>query len=344
MLEFLRPESMAGNIALGLAALVLLVLAADLAVTKLVDLAEYFHLSTTFMGMTVVSLATSIPEITAHVTASIGILRGTLDYEIGSAIVLGANIGSDVIQQTLIMGIVVFLAGRLYFRRYFLWKSLAPMIATTVMCIILGWDRVLSRMDGVILFGSFVAYTYYLYQDERKYFKPVADEGTLEEQEEPAIRNAREATMAALVTLGAMAVTVLSAQAVLQSTEFVVLATGVGGSLIGVITLGTASALPELITAVSGVRKSAHGISLGTLVGSNITNPLVAFGLGAMISTYWMPRPVLVWDLPWETVTGIILWAILWFTKGKLNRVGGVYLVALYVFYMLTRAIFFAVD
>jgi cation:H+ antiporter len=344
MFEFLRPETVAGNIALGGVALVLLVLAADLAVTKLVDLAEYLRLSTTFMGMTVVSLATSIPEITAHVTAAVGILRGTLDYEIGSSIVLGANIGSDVVQQTLIMGVVVLLAGRLYFRRYFLWKSMVPMIGTTVLCIVLGWDRVLSRVDGAILFGSFLAYTYYLYRDERKHYRPVAGEGLPEPKGESTIQNARQAWLAALVTLGSMAVTVLSAQAVLQSTEFVVRATGVGGSLIGVVTLGTASALPELITALSGVRKCAHGICLGTLVGSNITNPLVAFGLGALISTFWVPRPVLVWDLPWETATGAILWAILWFTKGRLGRVGGVYLIALYAFYMVTRAVFFAVD
>jgi len=162
MQAFLASQSLLVASLLGFAGLALLVLSADLAVKKLIGLAAYFKLSTTFMGMTVFSLATSIPEITAHLTASVGILRGTLDYEVSSAIVLGANIGSDVIQQTLIMGIVVFMAGTLYFRRHFLFTSLGPMIGTTVMCIILGWDRVYSRLDGFILFGSFLIYTYYL--------------------------------------------------------------------------------------------------------------------------------------------------------------------------------------
>lgn len=340
----LSPHSIAGNIALGLGALALLVIAADLAVSRLIGLAEYLRVSSTFMGMTVVSLATSIPEITAHVTAAVNILRGTLNYEVGSAIVLGANIGSDVVQQTLIMGVIVFVAGRLYFRRYFLWKSMVPMIATTLMCIALGWDGVLSRFDGIILLGSFVLYNYFLYWDERKYFRPVPQEATPGSADGPAVQNSRQALGAALVTVGAIAVTVASAQIVLQSTEFVVLATGVGGSLIGVVTLGTASALPELVTSLSGVRRNHHGISLGTLVGSNITNPLVAFGLGAVISTFWMPRPVLAWDLPWEAVTGAVLWAILWFTKGRLNRLGGVYLVTLYAIYLVSRVVFFAAD
>jgi len=160
MTDLLLPGTIAGNIVAGLVALVLLVLAADLAVKKLVDIAEYLRLSTTFMGMTVLSLATSIPEITSHVTAGFGILSGSLDYQVGSAIVLGGNIGSDVVQQTLIMGIVVLLAGGLYFRRYFLWKSMVPMIGTTLMCIVLGWDRQFSRLDGAILFGTFLLYTY----------------------------------------------------------------------------------------------------------------------------------------------------------------------------------------
>jgi cation:H+ antiporter len=162
-----NSSSLGVNIAIGVVTLAILVLSADMAVAKLVGLADYFNLSATFMGMTVVSLATSIPEISAHLTASAGILGGTLDYQIGSSIVLGANIGSDVVQQTFILGLVVFASGGLYFRRYFLTKSMLPMIGTTLMCLILGWDRVYSRLDGVILFGTFIAYAYYLYRDEQ---------------------------------------------------------------------------------------------------------------------------------------------------------------------------------
>ncbi|MBN1137836.1 MAG: sodium:calcium antiporter, partial [Anaerolineae bacterium] len=145
MNEFLATQSLAVNIVFGLLALAILVLSSNTAVKKLIGLADYFHLSTTFMGVTVVSIATSIPEITAHLVASAGILRGTMDYQVGSAIVLGTNIGSDVVQQTLILGLVVFLSGVLSFKRYFLWKSMIPMIGTTIMCLILGWDRAYSR-------------------------------------------------------------------------------------------------------------------------------------------------------------------------------------------------------
>lgn len=330
---------------IGLASIALLVLSSDVAVKKLTGLAGYFRLSTTFMGVTVVSLATSIPEIAAHLTASVGILTHTLDFKIGSAIVLGSNIGSDVVQQTLIMAVVILMAGTLRFRRYFLWKSMGPMIGTTLMCIVLGWDRVYSRLDGLILFGTFIAYMYYLYMDERKHYKAEDNGFSVKGELPPGVpQNAREAWRDAGIVVLALGVTIISAMVTLRITEIVVERTGIGGSLIGVMTLGVASALPELITSISGLRNGDAGIPLGTLVGSNITNPLVAIGGGALLSTYWIPAPLVLWDLPWEAVTGALLWVILWFSKGKLGKAGAIYLIVLYIVYIASRTIFFAVD
>lgn len=329
----------------GVASIALLVYASSIAVRKLTGLAGYFRLSTTFVGVTVVSIATSIPEIAAHFTASVGILSGSLDYEISSSVVLGANIGSDVVQQTLIMAIVVLIAGKLHFKKYFLWKSMLPMIVTTLMCIVLGVDGVYSRIDGMILFGSFIAYMYYLYADERKHYKE-EDHGFDESGATPEgiPQNAQEAWCDTIIAVLALLFTVGSAMIALQATEIVVAKTGIGGSLIGVMTLGVASALPELITALSGVRHGDSGISLGTLIGSNITNPLVAIGGGAIISTYWVPSPLVFWDLPWETITGAILWVVLYLNKGKLGKWTAYYLIGLYFVYITMRMLFFSVD
>jgi cation:H+ antiporter len=328
----------------GLVLLALLVLCANLAVKKLVGIANYFHLSSTFIGMTVLSIATSLPEITSHFLASIGILRGTLDFKIGSAIVLGSNIGSDVVQQTLIMGLIVFLAGSLYFRRYFLWKSMVPMIATTVMCLVLGFDGTYSRIDGFILFATFVGYCYFLYVDERKHYKAEDNEVQSDALTEELPKNRNEVVRDALITLVMIGILIVVASLVLNITELIVVRTGIGGSLIGVLTLGLASALPELTTALAGVRHKEYGVSLGTLVGSNITNPLVGIGGGALISTYAVPKPLIGWDLPWETLTGILLWIILWRNKGKLGKREGVYLMVMYFVYLFFRSYFFPLD
>jgi len=333
------------SIIAGIISLAILVISADVAVRKLTGLAGFFRLSTTFVGVTVVSLATSIPEIVSHYTASVGILSGLLDYKISSAIVLGANIGSDVIQQTLIMAIVIFIAGRLQFKRYFLWKSMGPMIISTIMCIILGWDGTYSRMDGMILFGSFLAYMAFLYYDERKYYNE-EDHGFTKEGEIPdnVPQSTGRAWGDAAISVAAIVVTIFTSIIVLKLTEEIVSRTGLGGSLIGVMTLGVASALPELTTAFSGIKNGDSGISLGTLIGSNVTNPLVAIGGGAIISTYWVPRPLVMWDLPWEAITGAFLWAMLWFRNGHAGKKTAIYLTIMYFVYIGLRMRFFGVD
>ena len=79
-------------------------------------------------------------------------------------------------------------------------------------------------------------------------------------------------------------------------------------------------------------------------MGSNITNPLLAIGGGALISSYAVPRPLVVWDLPWEILTGIMLWAILWFNNGKLGKKSAIYLMVIYFIYIIFRGLFFSVD
>ena len=338
------PESMSLAIIVGIVALAVMVLASNHAVTKLIGIASYFDLSSTFMGMTVVSLATSLPEIVSHFTASIRILTGGLDYQTGSAIVLGSNIGSDVVQQTLIFGLVVWIAGSMTYRRYFVWKNMIPMVGTTVLCLILGWDGTFSRIDGAILFGTFILYSFYLYQDERKFYNK--DANLIQDQEiaNGIPRNTKEVVRDIFIAILMLLLTIGGASLVLQLTERIVERTGIAGSLIGVITLGLASALPEFTTAVVGIQKKEAGISLGTLVGSNIVNPLVAIGGGALISGYAVPRPLVLWDLPWETISGAILWIILLKANGKIGKKVSLYLIAIYFIYITARALLFKAD
>lgn len=338
------PDSLFLAVAVGSIALAVMILASNHAVTKLIGIASYFDLSSTFMGMTVVSIATSLPEIVAHFTASVRILAGRMDYKTGSAIVLGSNIGSDVVQQTLIFGLVVFLAGSLTYRRYFIWKNMIPMVGTTVLCILLGLDGTYSRIDGAILFGCFILYSFYLYQDERKFYNKDANQIQDEDVAAGVPTNGKEVVRDILIAILMLLLTIAGASVVLQLTERIVNETGIAGSLIGVVTLGLASALPELTTAIVGIQKKEAGISLGTLVGSNIVNPLLAIGGGALISGYAVPLPLVRWDLPWETLTGAILWLILLKANGKIGKKVAVYLMIIYFMYIVSRAFLFRAD
>lgn len=252
-------------------------------------------------------------EITGAAAANTTeVFRGT------SGAVLGANIGSDVVQQTLVLGLVIMssalLADRHSFKfsRKFLIRDYAPMMGTTLMTLILAlnWEGVLSfltggplyvsgtltRLDGVILVGSFLAYMYYLYTTRTE---ELAQQGDVEASERPLLDF--------MIGIAAMGLVIGSAEIFLEVVEIAVEQTGLSESMIGVATVGIVSAFPEMITAISGLRHGSEGVSLGTLIGSNITNPLFAIGSGAIISTYAVPRPLVLWDLPMETVTAGIL-------------------------------------
>lgn len=100
-----------GSIFLGIIALFILIISAEIAVKKILSLAAHYKISPTFAGLSIFPLSTSFPKNLAHISASIGIVTGTLDFRIASTTLLEPNIGSDVVQQTLILGAVVLLLG-----------------------------------------------------------------------------------------------------------------------------------------------------------------------------------------------------------------------------------------
>lgn len=299
-----------------------------------------------------------------------------------SGTVLGANIGSDVVQQTLVLGLVIFTSALIAdrhsftFSRKFLIRDYAPMMGTTLMTLILAlnWkgainfvtggkfhvSGTLTRLDGLVLVGSFLAYMYYLYTTRKE---ELAEQGDVERSARPLLDFS--------IGILAMMLVIGSAEIFLRVVEVAVAQTGLSGSMIGVASVGIVSAFPEMITAISGLRHGSEGVSLGTLIGSNITNPLLAIGSGAIISTYAVPRPLVLWDLPMETITaGVLL--VYMFSKERIgdmlagpfrvlglekvadrlesteNRVisiaGAVMLVMLYFIYLYVRFTYFQYD
>ena len=107
--------------------------------------------------------------------------------------------------------------------------------------------------------------------------------------------------------------------------------------------VGIATSLHELTTSITAILRGASSISIGTLIGSNITIPMLAIGLVAMISTYQVPRSIIVYDLPVNIITAIIIMWFLWKDK-KITHKASMIMIAMYVTYILVRLKYFAVD
>jgi cation:H+ antiporter len=307
---------------------VALVAGANLAVDRLVGLARRYGVSDALLGSTVVAVGTSLPEVAAGVTASGGILAGRLDYEVASATVLGANVGSSTLQQTLLVGVLLLGYGRYRPTRSFLWRHYVPMLAGFTLFLALAADGGLSRLDGAALLVTFVAFTYL---GVRRRERPLPG------LELPSARPRRDAAVALVGLVAVLA----GAEAVLEAVELLVANFRLGGSTVGVVTVGVAAALPELSTVLGAVRKRSPAVALGTLVGSNVVNPLLGVGLGAALSTYAVPPVVVRFDLPFKLAVGALVLVPLALGNGELGRRDGVALAFAYVAYVVLRFTFF---
>ncbi|MDZ7701029.1 MAG: hypothetical protein U5J98_02580 [Halobacteriales archaeon] len=317
------------EVAVGIVALYTLITAAGTVVDRSLSLAQHYGVPEILIGMTVLAIGTSLPELSSHVIASLGIASGALDREIGSALVLGGNMGSSTLQQTLLLGLLVVGYGRLEFSRSFERASYLPMLLALALTLAVAVDGTVSRLDGVVLLVAYGAYLYYSYhRRERAPSLPGA-----------ASTNVRRD---AAVAAGGLVLVLLAATLLLAVAQLVVEALALGGSMIGVVTIGMAAALPELSTVLDAIRRRAPNVALGTLVGSNVVNPLLGIGLGGAISTYTVPQPVIVWDLPFKLLVGVGLWAFVRYrSDGVVTRRAGATLVVLYFVFISVRLVLF---
>jgi cation:H+ antiporter len=327
------------NLIIGAIALVLLVLVAEKVIDKAIKISSRLGISQMFIGLTVISIGTSLPEITTHVVASIDIVRGDIDPFIASSTVLGTNIGSDIFQQNLLIGVVGLIAiicsRSIRIDRKFLKKDFLMMIAAAVLLLLFALDRNISRVEGTVLFFGYALYLWYLWLEEnvKGEKKKRKIDGTAK----------KEIFFDSVFIIFGLGIIIFSAEYILRVAEFFVTKYGIGGSLIGILVVGVATALPELTTSVTAIIKGASSISIGTLVGSNITNPMFALGRGAMISSYQVSKPIIVFDLPAKILTSIIIFGFLWSSQ-KLSRKESLVMIGMYVGYILLRIKFFAVD
>lgn len=117
---------------------------------------------------------------------------------------------------------------------------------------------------------------------------------------------------------------------------------GLNGSMARMIIIGYAAALPELSTVIELIRRENPYLALGTLIGSNMVNPLVGIGSGAMILSYFVPGSLLIWDLPFTFTLGVVFLMWLYFYKQFQAglREGFFLLIAYFVYLFLRRMVF----
>ena len=332
------------NVIIGVVAITFLVFVADKVVGKIIKLSKKLGISQIFIGLTVVAIGTSLPEITTSVVASLDIVSGRIKESVASGTVLGTSIGSGIVQQTLILGIVGLFAvmrlKALHVKKSFLKEDGIILVLVGVLVLLFVSDGKLSRVEGAVMFFGYILFLWFLWMREDEDIRHHPHHHMKVELDGSS---KKDIFIDILYIIAGLFVVVVSAEFVLRVVEFFVTKYAIGGSLIGIMVIGVASALPELTTSITALFRGASSISIGTLIGSNITNPMLALGLGAMISEYSVPRPIIVFDVPIQILTAIIVLFFLW-RKKMLTRNEAISLIAIYFIYILVRLRYFPVD
>jgi len=313
-------------------AAIFLFILADLTLKKTIELAEHWGWTGTFIGMTILSIGTSLPEIMTNLIASVQILKSPENMNTLSSLVVGTNIGSDIFQQNFIIPLVAIL-GIILVKKKELLPNMGGLIFAATLVWIMSIGGVLSRWEGAILLGAYIAYIIYLKKDQRNHKKTKAKNH---------LKN-RQIWGFSFMIIVAFSIMAFLANFILNHSKTIIEQLSISASFFGIIVLGIAAALPELSTALLAIYKGRKSISAGVLIGSNITNPLFALGLGATISSYRIPNVVIVFDLPVKILSGLLLFYFLW-KHEALDKWKAIILTVLYVAFLIIRGIYFPID
>jgi cation:H+ antiporter len=289
--------------------LTLLLVGADRTVDAAAELALYYGVSAFFIGVTIVSIGTSIPEMTTSVYAA--------RYGAGDLLV-GNIVGSETAQITLAIGIVAIVSEIEAERRNVLVYGGAMVLAMIIMILVLEDGRIV-RSEGFLMMIAYVAFIHDLYSHEG------GEEVTSEVVEgQTPLRDA-----APWIVIG---ITLVAVGGHLLVTNGVAIARlfDVPAYLVGLLT-GLGTTTPEIAVASLAARRGRAGISVGSLLGSNITDPVFSLGIGALVATVGVSDPQAIFvSTGYMLVVSLAVLGLMYWRRG-IDRWTGLGCVLLYL-------------
>ena len=258
-------------IALGFA---LLVKGADFLVDGASGVAKRFHIPEIIIGLTIVSIGTSMPELFVSITSAID---GYSDMAIGNVI------GSNLCNLLLILGISAAI-NPIIFKKETKLIEIPICIGTSIVFLILAnIGNSFSRIDAIILIALFIAFICYTIMMAKK--GEDFDEISEEEKQRSAEEGKKRKIIVNIIHIivGIIALKI-GGDLVVEHSEKIAKMFNVSDKIIGLTIVAIGTSLPELVTSVTAALKKNSDIAIGNIIGSNIFNMLLIIGAAAAIS------------------------------------------------------------
>lgn len=301
---------------------VLLAWSADRFVDGAASIARHLHVSPMIIGLTVVSLCTSFPEMAVSALAA---LEGNSDIAIGNAL------GSNIANIGLVLGVTALVAP-LTVHSLTLKRELPVLFMVMLLALALMLDGELGRMDGVIFLAGLAAMLWWLVQlgmQERR--DPLEKEFAKEIPTDMSMTVSIGWFVAGLILL------LVSSRIVVWGSVEIARFFGISDLVIGLTIIAIGTSLPELMASVMSVRKGEDDLAIGNVVGSNMFNLLAVLSMPALIAPQPFAPEAIHRDFPIMVGFSVLLFLLVraFRLRGVLGRIDGTILFTCFAGYLL---------
>lgn len=301
------------------AGLVLILLGANYLVDGASSVAKKFGLSEFIIGVTIVGIGTSAPEMVVSILSA---LQGKADMAIGNVV------GSNIFNTFMILGVTALIAP-LTITKDNLKKDIPLNIVVTALLILLGMNLTIfgvgedkiCRMDGALMLGIFVWYLWSSFRNGKT-------------DDEDSDIKIYPMWIATVMIIGGLAGLVFGGRLFVNSATEIAKAMGVSDKFIAITIMAAGTSMPELATCVVAALKGRGQLALGNILGSNISNILLILGVSSLITPLSM-KGITVVDMGALLIASIFIFlSVYLFKKKQLDRIEAVLLLLMEAGYM----------
>ncbi|MCK0130097.1 calcium/sodium antiporter [Flavobacteriaceae bacterium F08102] len=299
-----------------IAGLLLLVVGGEFLVRSSVGLSFKLKLSKIIIGMTVVSFATSAPELIVSLNAA---LEGHPDLALSNVI------GSNIANIALVLGVTALIFPLAIDKDFYKMNWPMMMILSIVLYLFLWDDLMLSRIEGGILFLSLIIFVVVMIKMSR-------DKNLVSDEVDESLSETSNFKIIAWLIIGGFALWGGS-ELLVNGAVDIAAKLGVSERVIGVTMVALGTSVPELAASVIAALRQEKAISLGNLIGSNIFNIASVLGLTAIITPIKVvDSRLLSSDIFWMLAISLVLLPLVFFPKKLvMTRVKGLVLLGGYI-------------
>jgi cation:H+ antiporter len=294
--------------------LVLLIKGGDLLLDAAVALSLKINIPKIVIGMTVVSFATSAPELIVSIKSA---LKGYPDLALGNVV------GSNIANLAFVLGVILIISPIRVTKSFYKTDWPIMMIATLLFYSFLQADGYLSQVEGGILFVLLLIFLIYLLFFQKK---AVIEEKVEIDEKEMLFTQLTFTFFAGGFFLW------LGSEVLVNSAVSLATSLGVSERIISISVVSIGTSIPELSASIIAIINKEKAISIGNLIGSNIFNILAVIGITAMIHPISvMDRAILDIDFFWMIVVSLLIFPMVYIPKKmRLGRLEGFCLLIIY--------------